>query len=204
MGGHHFIFEVDDDCVVVGFDCHLLANQRGRNRVGVGVKANRKVGVDFDDLPVPAVGKDPGQGDHGLRPKSKDGFFSSGGVHPHIGYRVSPVIGLRLHIVQVLEGSQGPEIMAYIMDGSFFHFSLLVRRSDVTCMGNRLEGTQEGEESFIEADERTVPLDHCCKHVVDNQRSWGSLEENESIEEGSMQSFLSLGVRKFQVEHAAV
>jgi hypothetical protein len=80
MGSNHFLFEVDGDDLVVGFDHDILADQVRRNSVGVGVKTNTEVGVDFGHFHITAVGKDPWQRHHGIGLKSLDGFFSGGVV----------------------------------------------------------------------------------------------------------------------------
>jgi hypothetical protein len=52
---------------------------------------------------------------------------------------VSPVVGLGLNIVDVFEGSEGPEIVADIMDDALFDFSFLMGASEVTGNGYSFE-----------------------------------------------------------------
>jgi len=117
---------------------------------------------------------------------------------------VSPLVGLGLNIVEVFEGSQGPEVVADIMDGALFHLSFLMGASHVTGKWYGFKGQEECEEGLVEADQGAFALYDSACHIVMDQLPWGSLKEAEGIEKATMQSFLPLGVSKLQIEQSAM
>jgi len=125
-------------------------------------------------------------------------------VHSHIRDLVSPLVGLGLDVCQIFERSQGPEVVANVVDGAFFDLSLLMSLAQVTRQWNRPEGSQKGKESIIKANEGAVSLDHCGEHIIVDQSFCRPLEKHESIEQTPVQGFLSLGMGELQVEHTAV
>ena len=62
MSGNGFIFEINGEGAVVGFDNDLFADGPGGHGVGIGIEADGKVGVDPCRGGVPAIGENFGQG----------------------------------------------------------------------------------------------------------------------------------------------
>jgi len=125
-------------------------------------------------------------------------------VDSHIGYGVSPVVGLGLEVEEIFEGAQGPEVVADIVDHALFHFALFVGAMGVAGPGDNREGAEEVQEGFVKADEGAESLGDGGQHIIGDQFFGGALKKTESVEKAAVEGFLSLGVGEFQVEGAAV
>jgi len=122
----------------------------------------------------------------------------------HIGHGVPPVVCLGLKVREVLERSQGPEVVPDVMDGALFHFALFMGALGIAGPGGNGKGADEVQEGPVEADEGSYSLGYGCQHVVCDDLFCGALEKAEGIEKAAMEGLLSLGVRELQVEEAAV
>lgn len=179
VGGNNLSLEIDGDGAVVSFDNHLPAYSPRGHGVGIGIEADGEVGIDLCRICVPAIGEKLRQGSQGLFLKAFDGSLSCCAMDSHIGDGVSPVVGLGLEVIQIGERSQGPEVVPDVMDNPFFHFPLFVGASRIAGPGNNGEGTEEVQESPVEADDGPHALGDCCQHVVCDKFLCGALEETE-------------------------
>ena len=71
-------------------------------------------------------------------------------MHSPIGDLIEPFTRLAVHIGQVEEIAQRPEVLPDITDGAF-HFPLLPGRCDVTGARVKAEFAGKGQEARIEA-----------------------------------------------------
>jgi hypothetical protein len=117
---------------------------------------------------------------------------------------IPPVVGLGLEIFEVVEGSQGQEVVPDIVDGTLFHFAFLMGLADVAGPGDNPEGTKEFQKPLVEAHKRSLPLHHSGAHVVMDELAWGSLKKEKSMEKAAVKGLLSLRVGELQIEQAAV
>ena len=122
----------------------------------------------------------------------------------HIGNLIAPLVGLGLQVREVLERSQGPEVVSDIMDHALFHFALFVGAIGVAGPGDNGQGAEEVQEGFVKADEGSDSLGYGGQHVIGDQFFGCALKETEGMEKAAVEGFLSLGVGEFQVEEAAV
>ena len=72
-----------------------------------------------------------------------------------VGDFFQPLARLRVHIGQIGEGAQRPEVLAHISDGSF-DFAFFPGRRDVTGARNETVFAREGEKARIEADQVAI------------------------------------------------
>jgi len=136
--------------------------------------------------------------------KALDGFLAGGAVDSHIGYGISPVVGLSLEVEEIWEGAQRPEVVSDIVDDALFHFAFFVRTIGVAGPGDNSQGAQEVQEGLIEADEGSDALGYGGQHIIGDEFLGCALEEAEGMEKAAVEGFLSLGVGELQVEKAAV
>ena len=72
-----------------------------------------------------------------------------------IGDFLQPLAGLSVHIGQIGEGAQRPEVLAHITDGSF-DFAFLPSRRYVTGARNETAFASESEEARVEVDQVAI------------------------------------------------
>jgi hypothetical protein len=109
-----------------------------------------------------------------------------------------------LKVREVLERSQGPEVVADIVDDALFYFPLFVGAMRVAGPGDNGQRAEEVQEGFVKADEGSDSFGYGGQHVIGDQFFGCALEETEGMEKAAVEGFLSLGVGEFQVEEAAV
>lgn len=199
-----FFIEIDGESVWICFGSDLFLNSPGRNRVPVAVKENRKIGMDREGAGVTTVGQRMNEGVERFGFEALAGPLSGGGMQTYIGDGISPLKGLAVHVVEIHEVFEGPEVVPNVVDGAFFNFSLLVGPTDVTGVRRDFKGAQEREKGLIIADDGALALGDGGGHVVEDKLFGCSAEENKGIEEASVKGLLALRVGKLEVEQPAV
>jgi hypothetical protein len=114
------------------------------------------------------------------------------------------LVGLGLKVREVLEGAQGPEVVADIVDYALFYFALFLGAIEVAGPGDNSQRAEEVQEGLVKADEGSDSLGYGGQHIIGDQFFGCALEEAEGMEKAAVEGFLSLGVGEFQVEEAAV
>ena len=125
-------------------------------------------------------------------------------MDPDVGDGVPPDVGLTLQVAKIGKGSERPEVVADVVDNSFFDLSFFLWCSDIARPGNGLELAEEVEESAVVADNRAVPLDDRGEHVVVDQFPRGATEKKEGVPQAAVQGLLALAVAELEIEHPAV
>jgi len=121
----------------------------------------------------------------------------------HIADAVPPLIDLPLDVHKISEGTQGPEVLAEVID-AFFDFSLFLGRPDVAGVGNDLEDPQKIQEGVIETDDAAAAFRDGGHHIVEQELFRGSVKVPEGVEQSLMEGLLFLGMGKLDIKHAAV
>jgi hypothetical protein len=98
-----------------------------------------------------------------------------------IGDLGQPVTRLRVHIGQVREGAQRPEILADIADGPL-HFSFFPGRRDMTGSGNEIKFASEGEEAGVEPQQVAFMFGDCRGKIVEPDFVSGATQELKSVD----------------------
>ncbi len=204
MGGDGLVFEVNGQGFMIGLDCNRFSNKPRGNGIGIAIKGDGKIRVYLGRCGIPTVGEQIRKGRQGFRLEPVDGALPRGGVHSEVCDLIAPLCGLGLNIVQVTKRSQGPEVVADVVDGAFLDLSLLVGLPDVAGDRHHVKRPQKIQEGLVEPHQGAVALDDGCEHVVVDQLLRASSEELEGAHQCPMQGFLPLGVGKLQGKESAM
>ena len=204
VAGDGLVFEVDGEGLLIGLDDDLPADRPGRDAVGVAVEADGKIRVNPGEGGLAAVGEMLWQRPHGIRPEPVDGALAGCRMDSFVRHLVSPLGGLGLEIGEVLEGSQGPEVVPDVVNGALLDLSLLMGFADIAGSGNDPQGAKEIEEGLIEPDDGPLALDDRGQHVVVDELFWTPLKKPEGVQEALVEAFLPLGEGELEGEHPAV
>jgi hypothetical protein len=112
----------------------------------------------------------------------------------HIGYLIAPLVGLGLQVREILERTQGPEVVADIVDHALLHLALFVGAMGVAGPGDNGQGAEEVQEGFVKTDKGSDSLGDGGQHIIGDQFFGCALEETEGMEKAAVEGFLSLGV----------
>src|SRR5215475_12663877 len=90
--------------------------------------------------------------------------------------------------------------MADVVHGAFFDFAFFLGLGHVAGNGGDLKGPEKFEKLLVEAHQGPMAFEDGGEHVVMYNLFGGALEEAKGIEQAAVQGFLSLGMRKLQIE----
>ena len=125
-------------------------------------------------------------------------------MEAHLGYLVSPLVGLGLEITEVAEGSQGPEVVPDLVTGPLFHLALFLGLGHVAGHRGDVKGPEKFQKVLVKAHQGALSLDDRREQVVMDEFFGGALEKVERIQEASVQGVLALRVGKLQGEQTAM
>src|ERR1700678_2296968 len=188
---------VDGDGRSVSLDGELVADITSGHAVAVAVEGETHIFMHEGLDGVAAVGKHGGQLPERLRLETFVGRLPGFAMTALVGALLEPLAGLRIHIGQIGEGAQRPEVLAHVADGSF-HFALLPSRRHVTGTRDEIAFTRESEEARIEADQVAIVFGDGRSEIVEPDLTAGAGEELKSVDVTAGKSLEGLAVREFQ------
>jgi hypothetical protein len=100
---------------------------------------------------VAIIRRDDRQTSEGIGLETIDGTLSRFAVQAPIGDLIEPLTRLAVHIVEVEEIAQRPEVLTDVTDATAFHFPLLPATRLIAGARVKVELTGKGQEARVEA-----------------------------------------------------
>ncbi len=135
--------------------------------------------------------------------KAVDGPLPGFAMLPLVGDFREPLAGLAIHIMQIGELTQRPEVLAGIADGAL-HFAFFPTRRQIA--GPRVEAifAGEGEKARKKTDQAAIVLGHGSSQIVIGDLARDAAQGGEGVHVTADEGFKALAVSELQIEHAAV
>ena len=130
----------------VGFDGELLAHVTRGHAVPVAIEGETQIFMNERFGGIAVIGSIAGRGRESFGLETFVGRLAGFAMLALIGDFFQPLARLRVHIGQIGEGAQRPEVLAHIADGAF-DFSFFPSRRDMTGARNEVVFAGEGEEA---------------------------------------------------------
>ena len=105
---------------------------------------------------VPVIVRDHRQRAQGIGPEAIDGSLPGLMMEAHVGDLGQPLSRLAVHIVQVGELAQRPEILAHVSDAAAFHFSFFPATSLIAGPRDEANFAGECQEARMEAHQTAI------------------------------------------------
>jgi hypothetical protein len=114
---------VDGQGLGVGLDGQPAADVTGWHTVAVAIELEAQIFADQSIGGVAVIGKQGRHRKKRLNEESLAGTFSRFAVDPLVGDFLQPLPHLAIHVSQVGEGAQRPEVLAQVSDAGALDFA---------------------------------------------------------------------------------
>ena len=121
-----------------------------------------------------------------------------------IGNLGQPLSRLAVHIVQVGELAQRPEILAHVSDAAAFHFSFFPATGRIAGPRDEVVFAGEGQETRVEAHQAAIMFGHGRGQVVIVNFPAHAVESRKGMDVASHEGLETLAVGELQIRHPAV
>src|ERR1035441_4706343 len=125
-------------------------------------------------------------------------------VQSPIGDLIEPLTRLAVHIVEVKEIAQRPEVLPYVTDTTTFHFSLLPATRLIAGAWVKVDLTGKGQEARIEADQAPIMFGDGGGQVVIPDLPGDAVQLLKRVDVTTNKGLETLAVLALQILHAAV
>ena len=122
-----------------------------RHAVAIAVELQSHVFVNQRLDGVAIIRRDDRQTSEGIGLETIDGALSRFAVQSPIGDLIEPLTRLAVHVVEVEEIAQRPEVLPDVTDATTFHFPLLPATRLIAGARVKVELTGKGQEARVEA-----------------------------------------------------
>jgi hypothetical protein len=151
----------------IGLGNQVLAHPACRSTVAIGVEVPAQVLVDEDLGGVAVIGGERWQGPQTVGAEALAGPLAGFPMQAGIGDLLKLLSHLAIHIDEIGEGAQRPEIMAEVADAGLFNFSLFPSRPGIASTRIKTVFAGEGEEAGIKPHQAAVVFgDHGQQIIV--------------------------------------
>ena len=121
-----------------------------------------------------------------------------------IGYLGQPLSRLAVHIVQVGELAQRPEILAHVSDGAAFHFPFLPAAGRIASPRDEVVFAGERQEARVEAHQAAIMFGDSRGQVVIEDLAAHTVEGRKGMDMATHEGFKTLAVGELQIRHPAM
>ena len=120
-----------------------------------------------------------------------------------VGDFAQPLPHPPVHVVQIGELAQRPEVLTQVTDGAF-DFPFFPAACGIACVRDKAIFTGETEEARLKADETSVMFSNCGGQVVISDLTCNATQFGEGMNMTADESFEALAMRELDIHHAAV
>ena len=120
-----------------------------------------------------------------------------------VGNFAQPLPHLPVHIVQIGELAQRPEVLAQVTDGAF-DFPFLPAACGIAGVRDKAIFTSKAEEARMKADQTSVMFGHGCGQVVVSDLTRDAAQFGESMNVAANEGFEALAMSELDMHYAAV
>ena len=121
-----------------------------------------------------------------------------------VGNLGQPLSRLAVHIVQVGELAQRPEILAHVSDAAAFHFPFFPAAGRIAGPRDEVVFAGEGQETRVEAHQAAIMFGHGRGQVVIENFPAHAVESGEGMDVATHEGLKTLAVGELQIRHPAV
>src|ERR1035438_7691018 len=125
-------------------------------------------------------------------------------MEAHLGALGQPLSSLAVHIVQVGEFAQRPELLAPLSDASAFHFPLSPAGSRIASPRDEVVFAGERQEARVEAHQAAIMFGHGGGQVVIEDFPAHAVESCKGVDVATYEGLKTLAVGELQIRHPAM
>src|SRR6516164_2773573 len=115
-----------------------------------------------------------------------------------------PLARLAVHVVQIGELPQRPEILAGVSNPAAFYLSFFPATGWVAGLGHEIVFARESQETGMEAHQVAIVLGHGTGEIVIENFSAHAVEGGEGVAVTTHKGFKTLAMSELQIQHPAV
>src|SRR5664280_168122 len=125
-------------------------------------------------------------------------------MEAHVGDLGQPLSRLAVHIVQIGELAQRPEILAHVSDAAAFHFSFFPTTSLIAGTRDEVKFAGEGQETRVEAHQAAIMFGYGGGQIVIVNLPTYAVESRQGMDVATHEGLKTLAVSELQIRHPAV
>ena len=122
----------------------------------------------------------------------------------HVGDLGQPLPRLAVHIVQISELAQRPEILAHVSDTAAFHFSFLPATSLIAGPRDEVVFAGECQETRMDAHQAAIMFRYGRGQIVLVNFPAYTVESRKGMDVATHEGLKTLAVSELQIRHPAV
>src|SRR5438045_2401823 len=175
-----------------------------RHAVAIAVELQPHVLVNQRLDGVSIIRRDGRQTSEGIGLETIDWALSRFAVQSPIGDLIEPFTRLAVHIVEVEEIAQRPEVLPDVTDATAFHFPLLPATRLIAGTRVKVELAGNGQEARIETNQSSILFGDGGGQVVIPELSGNAVQLLKCVKMTTNKGLETLAVRELQILHPAV
>jgi hypothetical protein len=172
--------------------------------VTIAIELQAEIFVDQSLRRVPVIVKDHRQRAQGIGPEAVDGSLPGLLMEAHVGDFSLPLSRLAVHIVQVGELAQRPEILAHVSDAAAFHLSFFPATSLIAGPRDKVVFAGEGQETRMEAHQAAIMFGYGRGQIVIENFPAHTVKSRKGMDVATHEGFKTLAVGELQIRHPAM
>ncbi len=194
---------VDSDCAGVGLDDESPADIAVGNAITVPIEGDPEILMDQRFRRVAVIVRNARQRTQRFRFKTVQRAFAGLAMQASIGDFAQPLAYLSIHIVQIGELAQRPEVLSQISDGAL-DFPFFPSAGRIAGVRKEIIFAGEAEEAWVKADDPAVMFGDSCGQIVISDLARDAAQLSERMNMTTGEGFKALAMSELDIHHSAV